>query len=144
MVREEDRITKEKHEKNNEKLVELVGKRPKFEKDQWVLVYDDKSTISGGGEHVLKGDNARGGKSFALVSKLALDWTGPYKVLFVGPGKAPDGRQVGPKLLLLDINNNEPGRGINPRVTRCRFIGVRYVTIHMMRRKKNQDFYRGI
>lgn len=116
LVREEDRITKAKHVKNNEKLSGIVGKRPKIEKDQWVLVYDDKSTISGGGEHVLKSrvDYSRGGKSFALIGKLAHNWTGPYKVLFVGPGKTPDGREVGPKILLLDIKKDELGRGITP------------------------------
>ena len=38
-------------------------------------------------------------KSFALVSKLAHCWTGSYKVLFVGPGKAPDGDLVGRNLI---------------------------------------------
>lgn len=36
--------------------------------------------------------------------------------------KAPDTREVGNNLLLLDINKDEPGRGITPRVSvyRCK------------------------
>ena len=52
--------------------------------------------ITGGGKHVHKpaeGSSAR--KSFALLGKLAHCWTGPYKVLCVGPGKTNDGREVG-------------------------------------------------
>ena len=122
LVRKEDNITKEKYKKSNEVMEEMVGKREKIEKDDWVLVYDDKSTIAGGGEHVLKDNLNRGGKSFALIGKLAHNWTGPYKVLFVGPGKASDGQEVGSKLLYLEIKANELGKGITPRVSvhRCK------------------------
>ena len=56
-----------------------------------------------------------------LVSKLAHCGTGPYKVLLVGPGKAPDGDLVGRKLLLLDTSH-EDSRRINARVSvhRCK------------------------
>lgn len=54
LVREEDRLMKAKHEKNNQILHLLVNKKPRFEVGDWVLVYDDKSTIAGGGQHVLK------------------------------------------------------------------------------------------
>ena len=42
-------------------------------------------------------------------------------MLFVGPGKTVDGRKVGPKLILSEIRTDEPGRGINARVSvhRC-------------------------
>ena len=40
LVREEDKITKEKNKEKNEKVQEIVGKREKIEKDDWVLVYD--------------------------------------------------------------------------------------------------------
>ena len=59
-------------------------------------------TISGKGKHVLKApadESSR--KSFALVSKLTHCGTGPYKMLPVGPGKAPDSDLVGRNLLLL-------------------------------------------
>lgn len=41
-------------------------------------------------------------KAFALVSKPEnCCWTGPYKVLFAGPGKTDDGREVGPSYEIL-------------------------------------------
>lgn len=124
LVREEDAITKEKHNERNKTLGEVLGKKSRFEVGDWVLVYDDKSTISGGGEHVLKSplEHNRGGKSFALIGKLAHCWTGPYKVLYVGPGKPQNEQEVGPKILLLDISKDEPGKGINKRVSvhRCK------------------------
>ena len=55
-------------------------------------------------------------KSFALVSKLAHCRTGPYKVLLVGPGKAPDGDLVGRNLLLLNTSHKDSKR-INARVS---------------------------
>ena len=55
------------------------------------------------------------------MSKLAHCGTGPYKVLLVGPGKAPDGDLVGRNLLLLDTSH-ENSRRINARVSvhRCK------------------------
>ena len=41
------------HKIKNEKVQEWMGKREKIEKDDWVLVYDDKSTIAGGGKNAL-------------------------------------------------------------------------------------------
>ncbi|CAB1105230.1 unnamed protein product [Ectocarpus sp. CCAP 1310/34] len=124
LVREQDKITKSKHEKSNQVLNSIIGKRPKYKEGDWVLVYDEKSTISGGGEHVLKSRmNSRGKeKSFALIPKLAHNWTGPYKVLFVGPGTDPEGEKVGPNILYLDVNKDEPGTNINERVSvyRCK------------------------
>lgn len=64
LVREQDKITKAKHEKSNQVLSSIIGKRPKYKEGDWVLVYDEKSTISGGGEHVLKSRvNSRGKKN---------------------------------------------------------------------------------
>ncbi|CAB1103461.1 unnamed protein product [Ectocarpus sp. CCAP 1310/34] len=79
LVREQDKITKAKHEKSNQVLNSIIVKRPKYKEGDWVLVYDEKSTISGGGEHVLESRvNSRGKeKSFALIPKLAHNWTGP-------------------------------------------------------------------
>ena len=87
-----------KHQAANEKLNSVFRQA-----GQWVWVYDDESTISGGGKHVLENPtDGSSRKSFTLVLKLAHCWTGPYKVLLVGPGKAPDGDLVGRNLLLLD------------------------------------------
>ena len=54
-------------------------------------------------------------------SRRTHSWTGPYKVLLVGPGKAPDGDLVGRNLLLLDTSH-EDSRRINARVSahRCK------------------------
>ncbi len=121
LVRKEDQLTKDKYKESNEQVEEYVGKREKIDKDDWVLVYDDKSTIAGGGEHVLKENYGRK-RSFALSGKLSHNWTGPYKVLLVGPGKTSEGQEVGSKLLYLEINADELGKGITPRVSvhRCK------------------------
>ena len=75
-------------------------------------------------KHVIKPtDGSSNAKAFALVSKLADCWTDSYKMLFVDAGKMADGQEVGPKLLLLDIEADEPGhRGISTRasVHRCK------------------------
>ena len=50
------------------------------------------------------------------VEASARCWTGPYYVLIVGSGKAPDGDLVGRNLLLLDMKD-EDSRHINARVS---------------------------
>ena len=121
LVRKKDFLIKAKHQAANEKLNSVLRQRPNFEGRQWVWVYD-KSTISGAGKHVLKVPvDGTTRKSFPLVSKLAHCRTGPYYVLIVGPGKAPDGDLVGRNLLLLDMRH-EDSRHINARVSvhRCK------------------------
>ena len=118
LVREEDRLLKAKHEAANEEIDAAMNNESKFEIGDWAWVYDDHSTITGGGKPALKptkGSSPQ--KSFALISKLANCWTGPYKVLFVGSGKTDNGREVGPKLILLEVRTDEPGREINARVS---------------------------
>ena len=117
LVRKYYFLIKAKHQVANEKLNSVLRQRSNFEGRQWVWVYDDKSTISGAGKHVLKAPvDGTTRKSFPLVSKLARCWTGPYYVLIVGPGKAPDGDLVGRNLLLLDMRH-EDSRHINAGVT---------------------------
>ena len=87
LVEDEDRLSKARHEANNDYLAELTNRRPKFEVGYRVWVYDDKSTITRGGKHVLKTSEADyTSKKFALTAKLDQCWTGPYQILFVGPG----------------------------------------------------------
>ena len=50
------------------------------------------------------------------MSKLTHCGTGPYKVLLVGPGRAPDSDLVGRNLLLLDTSHEDSKR-INARVS---------------------------
>ena len=133
LVRKEDFLIKAKHQPANEKLDSNFRQRPNFAAKQWVWVYDDKSTINGRGKHVLKAPaDGSSHKSFALVSKLPHCWTGPYKALLVGPGKAPDGDIVGRNLLLLDTSQ-EDSRRINARVSvhRCK----RYYNPHEEERR---------
>ena len=124
LVREENRLTKAKHQAANDEIEQVMNNKTRFETGDWVWVYNDHSTITGGEKHVIKpAEGSSNVKAFALVSKLANCWTGPYKVLLIGPDKMTDGREVGLKLLLLDIKADEPGhRGINARVSvhRCK------------------------
>ena len=72
LVRKEDFLIKAKHQAGKEKLNSVLRQRSNFEGRQWVWVYDDKSTITGAGKHVLKAPvDGTARKSFPLVSKLA-------------------------------------------------------------------------
>ena len=58
-------------------------------------------------------------------AELALNWTGPYKVLPVGPCSAaetPDGSPLGSNLLYLDLPSDLPGSDARRRVAieRCK------------------------
>ena len=60
-----------------------------------------------------------------LKEKLSLSWTGPFKILAVGPSPAtetPDHRPLGLKLLYLDLPSHLSGPAAKPRVTvaRCK------------------------
>ena len=86
-----------------------------------VWVYDDKSTITGGGKHVLKTNETYFRcKKFAVTAKLAQCWTGPYKILFAGPGTTSRNEKVGPNLLLIEVRKDKSGKGINTRVCEYR------------------------
>ena len=120
-MRKEGLWIKAKHQAGNEKSNSVLRQRSNFEGRQWFWVYVDKSTISGAGKHVLKAPvDGTTRKPFPLVSKLARCWTGPYYVLVVAPGKAPDGDLVGQNLLLLDMRH-EDSRHINARVSVHRY-----------------------
>ena len=94
-----------------------MNRRPQFEVGDWVRVYDDKSPITGGGKHVLKTSEADfRSKKFALTAKRAHCWTGPYQILFVGPGTTSSNEKVGPNVQLIEVRKAEPGIEINARV----------------------------
>ena len=63
-------------------------------------IYNSQATI----------DQGVGEDTSHLVTKLSLNWTGPYKFLVVGPGLRPDGRPVVDKTLYLDLPTDMPGR----------------------------------
>ena len=56
------------------------------------------------------------------MTKLSLNWTGPYKILVVGPGLGPDGRPVADKTLYLDLPTDMPGKDQKKQVSvdRCK------------------------
>ena len=56
------------------------------------------------------------------MTKLSLNWTGPYKILVVGPGLGPDRRPVADKTLYLDLPTDMPGKDQKKRVSvdRCK------------------------
>ena len=60
-----------------------------------------------------------------LKTKLALCWTGPYKILAVGPcacSDTPDGFPLGNKLLYLDLTTDmpDPDAYVHVSVERCK------------------------
>lgn len=119
LVREEDKLLKARHDKANDKLAAKFSKIIKIKTGDWIWLYNDASAVTGGGKRVLKIPTKEVGatKSFALIAKLAYCWTGPYKVLLADPGETPQREKVGPKLLLIDVRRDEPGKEINPRVS---------------------------
>ena len=59
-----------------------------------------------------------------LKAKLALNWTGPYKILAVGPCSAaetPDASPLGSNVLYLDLPSDLPGSDARRRVAIERF-----------------------
>ena len=67
----------------------------------------------------------KGADNKVFREKLSLNWTGPFKIIAVGPAPAadtPDGRPLGDKLLYLDLPSNLSGPAAKPRVTvaRCK------------------------
>ena len=83
----------------------------------WAWVYYSASTIRQGAKV-----NA---EAKVLKAKLALNWTGPYKVLAVGPcssAETPDGSPPGDNLLYLDLPSDLPGPDARQRVAieRCK------------------------
>ena len=90
---------------------------PNFTVGGWASVHNSASTIRQG---VKANTDAK-----VLKAKLALNWTGPYKVLAVGPCSAaetPDGSPLGSNLLYLDLPSDLPGSDARRRVAieRCK------------------------
>ena len=80
-------------------------------------MYNSASTIRQG----VKANTA----AKVLKAKLALNWTGPYQVLAVGPcssAETPDGSPLGDNLLYLDLLSDLPGSDARRRlaIKRCK------------------------
>ena len=111
-VQESHLIAMSKIQRSNTKLLAILHKLPNFEVGNWVWIYNPQATIGQG----VSEDNSH------LVTKLSLNWTGPCKILVVGPGLGPDGRPVADKTLYLDLPTDMPGKDQKKRVSvdRCK------------------------
>ena len=95
----------------NSALSDALFRRPKYTAGGWVWVYHTAATIRQG--------LRKGADNKVLKEKLSLNWTGPFKVIAVGPSSAadtPDGRPLGDKLQYLDLPSNLSGPATKPRV----------------------------
>ena len=99
-------------ERRNSALSDALRPVPKFTVGVWLWVYNTAATIRQGA----KTDT----DAKILKIELSLNWTGPYKVLAVGPctpADTPDGSSLGDKLLLLDLPSDMPGPNARRRVS---------------------------
>ena len=95
----------------------MLRPAPNFTVGGWAWVYNSVSTIRQG---VKANTDAK-----VLKNKLAFNWTGPNKVLAVGPcsvAETPDGSPLGSNLLYLDLPSGPPGSNAHRRVAveRCK------------------------
>ena len=103
--------------RRNSALADALRTAPNFTVGGRAWVYNSASTIRQG---VKANTDAK-----VLKAKLALNWTGPYKVLAVGPcsaAEATDGSMPRSNLLYLDIPSDLPGSDARRRVAveRCK------------------------
>ncbi len=115
MVRAQHRLSVSRIERRNSALGDALSKLPVYAVGGWVWVYNSESTIRQG---VRSGTDDK-----VLKAKLSLLWTGPFKILAVGPSpKAPDGSPLAANLLYLDLPSDLPGKDSKRRVSvaRCK------------------------
>ena len=117
LVREYNALKVSRVERRNSSLLDAINKLPTFIAGGWVWVYNTAATIRRGAK--------KDTDQQVLKVKFSLPWTGPYKVLAVGPASAddtPDGRPLGSKLLYLDLPSDLSGPDARARVSvlRCK------------------------
>ena len=117
LVREQHALTVARVNGRNSALSDALLRRPQYAAGGWVWVCNTAATIRQG--------LRKGADNKILKEKLSLNWTGPFKIIAVGPAPAvdtPDGRPLGDKLLYLDLPSNLSGPAAKPRVTvaRCK------------------------
>ena len=104
IVRAHHALTVSRVNRRNPALVDALCPAPNFAVGGWASVYNSASTIRQG----VKVDT----DAKVLKAKLALNRTGPYKVLAVGScstAETPDGSPLGRNLLYLDLPSDLPG-----------------------------------
>ena len=100
-------------DRRNSALSDALRPVPKFAVGDWVWVYNTAATIRQGA----KTDT----DAKVLKTKLSLNWTGPYKVLGVGPctpADTPYGSSLSANILHLDPPSHMPGADAR-RAFRC-------------------------
>ena len=117
IVREHHALTVYRVNRTNSALADALRPAPKFATGGWAWVYNSASTIHQG---VKANTDAK-----VLKAKLALNWTGPYTILAVGPcfaAETPDGSRLRSNLLYLDLPSDLPGSDACRRVAieRCK------------------------
>ena len=116
IVRAHHALTVSRVNRRNSALADALRPAPNFAVRGWAWVYNSASTIRQG----LKANT----DAKVLKAKLVLNWTGPYKVMAVGPcsaAKTPDGSPLGNNLLYLDLPSDLPGSDACRRVANERF-----------------------
>ena len=117
IVRKHHALTVSRVNRGNSAFANALRPTPKFAVGGWAWVYNSACTIRQG---VKANTDAK-----MLEDKLALNWTGPYKVLAVGPcssAETPDGSPLGDNLLHWDLPSDLPGSDARRRVAieRCK------------------------
>ena len=103
--------------RRNSALSDALRQVPNFDVGIWVWLCYTASAIRQGA--------TTGTDANVLKTKFVLKWTGPYKVLAVGPrpsSDTPDGSPLWDKLLCLDLPTDMPGADAHRRVSveRCK------------------------
>ena len=116
IVRKHHVLTVSRVNRRNSALADVLRPAPKFAVGGWAWVYNSASTIRQGVE---------ANTDAKVEVKIALNWTGSYKVLAVGPcssADTPDGSPLGDNLLYLDLPSGLPGSDARRRVAieRCK------------------------
>ena len=116
VVQEQHALTVPQVNGRNSALSDALLRRPKYTAGGWIWVYNTAATIRQGLRN--------GADNKVLNTKLSLNWTGPFKIIAVGPSSAADttdGRPLGDKVLYLDLPSNLSGPAAKPRVTVARY-----------------------
>ena len=104
-------------ERRNSGLPDALKQLPIYTVVGRVCIYNTAATIRQGAK---SGTDAK-----VLKEKLSLNWTGPFKILAVGPSPSdstPDGRPLATNWYYLDLPNDMPGPDAHCRVSvdRCK------------------------
>ena len=116
-MHEQHALTVARINSRNSALSDALLRHPNYAAGGWVWIYNTAANIRQG--------TRKGADNNVFKEKLPLNWTGPFKILAVGPCSAadtPDGHPLRDKLLYLDLPSNLSGPAAKPRVTvaRCK------------------------